>query len=210
MIGRSTQLIRSRSFLPVTSMGCSAFCLRSSSSCLLPPSTLATSFLTKVPSWMSRRICSHPLLGVGVDDARTRQVSAELRGVGHRVVHPGDAALVHQVDDQLELVQHLEVGHLRRIARLDHHVETGLHQFLCATAQHGLLAEQVGLGLVLEGGLDDAGAGAADALGVGQRQRLALAGRVLVDGDQAGHALAVDELAAHQVAGALGGDHRRR
>ena len=50
VIGLSTQLIRSRSFLPVTSMGCSAFFLRRPSSSLLPPSTLATSFLTNVPS----------------------------------------------------------------------------------------------------------------------------------------------------------------
>ncbi len=48
--GRSTQLIRSRSFLPVTSIGCSALRLRSASSSLLPPSMLATSRLTKVPS----------------------------------------------------------------------------------------------------------------------------------------------------------------
>jgi len=39
---------------------------------------------------------------------------------------------------------------------------------------------------------------------IGQGQRLARAGRVLVDGDQARDALAVDELAAHQVSGALG------
>src|SRR6185437_3960014 len=57
VIGRSTQLIRSRSFLPVTSIGCSAFCLRSPSSSLLPPSTLSTSRLTKVPSWISVSSC---------------------------------------------------------------------------------------------------------------------------------------------------------
>ena len=151
---------------------------------------------------------AHALFGVGVDDARARQVAAEFGGVGHRVVHPRDAALVHQVDDQLELVQHLEVGHLRRVARLDHHVETGLHQFLCATAQHGLLTEQVGFGLVFEGGLDDAGAGAADGLGVGQRQRLAVAVGVLVDGDQRGNTLAVDELTTHQVPRAFRRHHR--
>ena len=139
--------------------------------------------------------------------ARPGQVAAELRGVGHRVVHPRDAALVHQVDDELELVQHLEVRQLGRVAGLHHHVEAGLDEFLGAAAQHGLLTEQVGLGLVLERGLDDAGPGAADALGVGQRERLALALGVLVDGDQARHALAVDELAAHQVAGALRRDH---
>ena len=149
----------------------------------------------------------HPLLGVGVDHARPGQVAAELRGVGHRVVHPRDAALVHQVDDELELVQHLEVRQLGGVSGLDHDVEAGLDEFLGAAAQHGLLTEQVGLGLVLERGLDDAGAGAADALGVGQRERLALALGVLVDRDQTRHALAVDELAAHQVPGALRRDH---
>ena len=44
-------------------------------------------------------------------------------------------------------------------------------------------------------------------LGVGQRQLQGRAAGVLLDGDQAGHALAVLELAAHQVARALGGDH---
>src|SRR3546814_6489297 len=37
-----------------------------------------------------------------------------------------------------------------------------------AAAEHGLLAEQVGLALFLEGGLDHAGAAAADRRGVGQ------------------------------------------
>src|SRR5207302_3968874 len=71
----------------------------------------------------------------------------------------------------------------------------------------GLLAEQVGLGLVLERGLDDAGAGAADALRVRQRERPALALGILVDRDQARHALTVDELTANQMTRALGSDH---
>ena len=49
--------------------------------------------------------------------------------------------------------------------------------------------------------------GGADALGVGQRQLLGLAAGVLVDGDQRRHALALFVLAAHEVTGALGGDH---
>jgi hypothetical protein len=149
----------------------------------------------------------HALLGVGVDDPRAGHVATELRGVGHRVVHPGDATFVDQVDDELELVQHLEIGHLRGVTGLDHDLETGLDELLGATAQHGLLTEQVGLGLFLERGLDDTGAGTTDGGGVGERQRLTLPLGVLRDGDQRGHALAVDELPAHQVAGALGGDH---
>ena len=139
---------------------------------------------------------------------RGPRVVAVLGGVGDGVAHPGDAALVHQVDDQLELVQALEVGDLRGVAGLGQHLEAGLHQRGGAAAEHRLLAEEVGLGLLGEGGLDDAGPGAADGLRVGQRERDGAAGGVLLDGDQHRHALAVDELAAHQVTRALRRDHR--
>ena len=72
-----------------------------------------------------------------------------------------------------------------------------------AAAQDGLLAEQVGLGLLAEGGPDGAGARAADGLGVGQDQRPGIAGGVLLDAHEHGHAAAGLELAAHGVAGAL-------
>ena len=78
---------------------------------------------------------------------------------------------------------------------------------LHAAAEHGLLAEQVGLGLLAEGRLEHAGAGAADAAAVGQRELLGVAGGVLVDGDQAGDAAALLEHLAHEVAGGLRGDH---
>ena len=66
--------------------------------------------------------------------------------------------LVDQVDDQLQLVEALEVGDLGLVAGLDERFEAGLDQLGDAAAEHGLLAEQVGLGLLLEGRLDDAGA----------------------------------------------------
>jgi hypothetical protein len=84
----------------------------------------------------------------------------------------------------------------------------GLDELGGAAAQHGLLAEEVGLGLVLEARLDDAAARAADALGVGEREVAGLAGRVLVDGDEARDARALGVLAAHEVAGALRGGER--
>ena len=117
----------------------------------------------------------------------------------HRVVHPRDAALVHQVDDQLELMQHLEVRQFRRYPASTITSNPVLTSSSCAPTQHGLLAEQVGFGLVLERGLDDAGAGAADALRVRERQRLAFALRILFHRNKTRHTLAVDELAAHQV-----------
>ena len=44
-------------------------------------------------------------------------------------------------------------------------------------------------------------------LGVGQRERPGVAGRVLLDRDEHGDAAPVDVLATDQVAGALRGDH---
>ena len=138
---------------------------------------------------------------------RPADVVAVLGGVRDRPALLGDAALIHQVDDQLELVQALEVRDLGLVAGLGQRLEAGLDQLRRAAAQHRLLAEQVGLGLLGERGLDRAGAGAADGLGVGQGERQGVAGGVLLDGDQHRHAAAVDELAADEVAGALRRDH---
>ena len=106
-----------------------------------------------------------------VDHPRAGDVVAVLRGVGDRPALLGDAALVHQVDDQLELVQALEVGDLGLVAGLGEHLEAVHHQLRGAAAEHGLLAEQVGLGLLGERRPDAAGAQAADRLGVGQGER---------------------------------------
>ena len=71
---------------------------------------------------------AHRLLDVVVDDLRPGVVVAVLGGVADRVAHVRQAALVDEVDDQLELVQALEVGDLRLVAGLDQRVEPGLDQ----------------------------------------------------------------------------------
>src|SRR6185503_10559294 len=139
----------------------------------------------------------HLGLGPIVDDARPAGVVAVLRGVRDRVAHVGEAALVEQVDDQLHLVHALEVGDLGLIARLDEGLVGRLDQVRDATAEGGLLAEEIGLGLFLERGLDDAGAGAAHPLAVGEGQVARLAGHVLVHRDQRGYAGALGEEVAH-------------
>ena len=78
---------------------------------------------------------------------------------------------------------------------------------MSAAAEHDLLAEEVGLGLLLEGRLEHAGPGAADGVGVGQGEVAGLARGVLGHGDEARHAAALGVGAAHEVAGALRGDH---
>ncbi len=144
--------------------------------------------------------------GVG-DDARAGDVVAPLGGLGDGPAHLLQAALVHEVHDQLQLVQALEVGDLRLVTGLGQRLEARLHQCGDTTGEHGLLTEQVGLGLLGEGGLDDTGAGAADALGVRQGQREGVAGGVLLHGHETGHTTPLLVLTAHQVARALRGDH---
>ena len=61
----------------------------------------------------------HLLLGGLVDDARPAREIAVLGGLADEAVHLGDAALVQQIDDQLELVQALVIGDRGLIAGLD-------------------------------------------------------------------------------------------
>ena len=100
-----------------------------------------------------------------------------------------------------------KVGHLRLVSGLHQRIEAGLHQLGNAAAQNSLLTEQVGLCLLAEAGFQNAGAARADAAGIRKRDVLGMAAVVLLDGDQAGHALALHILAAHRMAGALGRDH---
>ena len=67
--------------------------------------------------------------------------------------------------------RHSKYADLGLVAGLDERLEAGLHERGEAAAQHDLLAEQVGLGLLRERRLDHAGAGAADGVGVGQGER---------------------------------------
>ena len=71
-----------------------------------------------------------------------------------------EAALVDQVDDQLHLVHALVVGDLGLVAGLDERLEAELDQPRDAAAEHGLLAEEVALGLLRERRLDHPGAAA--------------------------------------------------
>ena len=105
-----------------------------------------------------------PHLGPGLlgDDPRAAGVVAVFGGVGDRVAHVGHAPLVHQVDDQLDLVEALEIGHFGRVAGFDQGVERRGDQRAQAAAEHDLLAEQIGLALLPERRLDGPGAAAAD------------------------------------------------
>src|SRR5690349_1641589 len=121
----------------------------------------------------------HRRAGLLADHALAARHVAVLGGVGDRVAHPLDPLLVHQVGDQLELVEALEVGEARVVTGLYQRLEASPHQLAGAAAEDGLLAEEVGLALVLEARLDDRRAAAADRRGVGEDEAVGGAGRVL-------------------------------
>ena len=123
-------------------------------------------------------------------------------------MHLGEAAFVQQVDDELQLVQALVVRDFGLIAGFHQRLETLEHEVAGAAAEHGLFAEQIRLGLFRERRLEHATARAADAVTVGESLGERIAGRVLVHGDQRGHAATLLVLAAHEVTGTLGRDQR--
>ena len=89
----------------------------------------------------------HLLLHAIVHHARSACQVAVLGRLADELVHLGEAALVQQVDDELQLVQALVVGNLGLITRLDQRLEALHYQLGRAAAQHRLLAEQIRLGL---------------------------------------------------------------
>src|SRR6185312_10656049 len=96
----------------------------------------------------------HASAGAVVDDTRAARQVAVLGNVGDGVAHVLVAALVEQVDDQLQLVQALVVRDLRLVTRGDEHVEARLHKRWDAAAEDGLLAEEIALRLLREGRLE--------------------------------------------------------
>src|SRR6185437_146069 len=148
----------------------------------------------------------HLFLDLVVDDARATRQIAVLGRFADEFVHLAQAALVQQVHDQLQFVEALVVGDLGLIAGFHQRLEALHHQLGGAAAQHRLLAEQIRLGLLAEGGLENAAARTADSVGVGQGLRVRAAGRVLGNCNQAGHAATLLVLAANEIAGALRGD----
>ena len=139
-------------------------------------------------------------------DARAGGVVAELGSVGDGIAHVAEAAAVHQVDDELEFVQALKVGDLRLVAGLDEGFEAGFDQGDGAAAQDGLLAEEIGFGFFGEGGFQNAGAGAADAFGVGERELWAVPVASCWTAMRPGTPPPSVKTLADAMAGGLGGD----
>ena len=142
-----------------------------------------------------------------INNHRPARVVAVFGSLANRVPHVTETALVHEIDDQLELVKDLEIGRFRLIPRLDHHVECCLHELANAATENGLLAEQIGLGLFSKRRFQNSGPATTDALAVRGSHVMGITGRVLMDSDQARHAKAPFEHDAHPVTRGFRGDH---
>ena len=92
----------------------------------------------------------------------------------------------------LSSCMHLEVRELGLVAGLVSVSNPALTSDADAAAEHRLLAEEIGLRLLRERGLEDARARAADAARVGERALARVPGRVLVHREERGHALPGD------------------
>ena len=150
----------------------------------------------------------HSSAGVIGNNLFTGMIIAVFRRVADGMTHFGHAAFIHQVNDQFHFMEAFKVRDFRLIACFNQRVETGFHQSGYAAAQYALFAEQVGFGFFLEGGLDNAGTGAADAAGIRQGQVKALSACILIHRKYIGNAGAFRKYAANQMAGAFRGNHK--
>ena len=101
----------------------------------------------------------------------------------------------------------LEVSDFRLIARRDEDFKAVLNQVSYAAAKHALFAEKVCLGLFLEGSLNDACAGAANAASICKRKVKAFAGCVLLNCKNIGNAATFNESSAYQMSRSLWSHH---
>src|SRR5690625_36633 len=109
-----------------------------------------------------------PLLGIGVDHPCTTRNPAIFCCITDGVVHSLDSAFVHEVHNQFQLMEALEVGDFRLIARFYKNFKTRLHQLGCAAAQYSLLTEKIRFCLFFECGFQNSCTGSADRLGIGK------------------------------------------
>ena len=104
-------------------------------------------------------------------------------------------------------MQALEIGNLRSVAGFDESFESLLDERRQAAAKHSLFAEEIAFRFFFERGLQNAGAGRADPMRVGESEFVSVAAGILLNREQRWNAAAFGINAANEVAGALGSNH---
>ena len=110
----------------------------------------------------------HCFLHLRANNTRAGHIVAVFGGVGARPALLRQTTLVDEVNNELEFVANLEVGHLRHVPGLGEGLVAVLDEARNAATQDRLLAEEISFGLLGEGRFDDAGASRTNALRVGQ------------------------------------------
>ncbi len=101
----------------------------------------------------------------------------------------------------------LEVGDLRLDARFDESFVTHPDEVRNSPAKHGLLAKEVRFRLLGKGRFEENRSGASDPPCIGERSIQGLPRRVLMNGDQTGHARPRLVATPDPIPRSLGGDH---
>src|SRR5438105_3863766 len=104
----------------------------------------------------------HFLFYGAINNRRSDRDVTPLGGLRNRKPHSGYSRFIHQVDNQLEFVQALEIGHFWLITCLDERFEAVLDQRGQSATQNRLLTKQICLGFFLERCLEYTGSSGAD------------------------------------------------
>src|SRR6266516_2589142 len=104
-------------------------------------------------------------------------------------------------------MQTFEVSELRGIASANKRFKASSNKRTCSTAEHCLLAKEVGLRFLTESGFEDTGACAANSFRPSQSRSLGVPARVLMNRDQRRRAASPEELPTHHRPQTFGRDH---
>src|SRR5438309_1438330 len=81
-----------------------------------------------------------------------------LRGVADGITHIAEAATINQVNNEFELMHAFEISDLGLVACFRKRVKSGFDQLTHTATKDGLLTKEIGLRLLGESGLQNAGA----------------------------------------------------
>src|SRR5207245_7114296 len=107
----------------------------------------------------------------------------------------------------VEVVEAFEIGDLWLVSGFRQCFKSRLDQFTHAATEDSLLAKEVSFGFFGKSGLQHAGAGATEALGVGESKRFRGTARILCDCQERGRSTAFGEDFANAMAGSFWSDH---
>ena len=174
---------------------------------LAPRLELSYPFLGELTTLNGLELPAHPVLDRLVDDLRSHRHIAILGSLGDGESHSRNSTLIHEINNELQLMETFEVGHLRRVARFYEDLVTCLHKSGGPPTENALLPKKIGHCFLAEVGFEHTRTGATNPFGPCEGSLLGLPGSIVVDRNQGRHPLLLHELTAHRVPRSLGSHH---